>query len=140
MDLLADGSEAVSRIGQSLMTVSPVSPFTLYSLLGNHPTTEALKTGRVSSPLIAFEYADVKVPNTQFKAMMRDQKYDFGELAIVRDQEHSGIVRLVALSTARQAELCVIVLETYGSQLEAGGIVTVEAGRVRVRPAAEGGS
>jgi 4,5-dihydroxyphthalate decarboxylase len=64
------------------MTVSLVSPFTLYSLLGNHVTTEALKTGRVSSPLIAFEYADVKVPNTQFKAMMRDQKYDFGELAI----------------------------------------------------------
>jgi 4,5-dihydroxyphthalate decarboxylase len=64
------------------MTVSPVSPITLYSLLGNHATTEALKTGRVSSPLIAFEYADVKVPNTQFKAMMRDQKYDFGELAI----------------------------------------------------------
>jgi 4,5-dihydroxyphthalate decarboxylase len=64
------------------MTVSPDSPFTLYSLLGNHATTEALKTGRVSSPLIAFEYADVKVPNTQFKAMMRDQKYDFGELAI----------------------------------------------------------
>src|SRR5262245_9608036 len=82
MDLLAHGSEAVSRFGQSLMTVSPVSPLTLYSLLGNHATTEALKTGRVSSPLIAFEYADVKVPNTQFKAMMRDQKYDFGELAI----------------------------------------------------------
>ena len=35
-----------------------------------------------SSPLVAFEYADVKVVNTQFKAMMRDLKYDFGEVAI----------------------------------------------------------
>ena len=61
--------------------VSP--PVTLYSLLGNHAGTEALKTGRVSSPLVRFDYADVKVINTQFKAMVRDLKYDFGELAIV---------------------------------------------------------
>lgn len=62
--------------------VSP-SPVTLYSLLGNHAGTAALKSGRVASPLVAFEYADVKVPNTQFKAMMREQTYDFGELAVV---------------------------------------------------------
>ena len=65
------------------MTAVSPSPVTLYSLLGRHVGTEALRGGRVSSPLAAFEYADVKVPNTQFKAMMRDQKYDFGELAIV---------------------------------------------------------
>lgn len=58
------------------------SPVTLYSLLGNHPGTEMLKTGRVSSPLVKFEYADVKVINTQFKAMVRDLTYDFGELAV----------------------------------------------------------
>ena len=55
---------------------------TLHSLLGTHPGTEALKSGRVRSPLVAFEYADVKVINTQFKAMIRDHKYDFGELAL----------------------------------------------------------
>ena len=53
------------------MTVS-LSPVTLYSLLGNHAGTEALKTGRVSSPVATFEFADVKVINTQFKAMIRD--------------------------------------------------------------------
>ena len=57
-------------------------PVTLYSLLGNHAGTEALKAGSVRSPLVAFDYAQVKVPNTQFKAMMRDQTYDFGEIAI----------------------------------------------------------
>ena len=56
---------------------------TLHSLLGNHPSTKALKSGEVSSPLVTFDYVDVKVANTQFKAMVRDLKYDFGELAIV---------------------------------------------------------
>ena len=35
---------------------------------------------------------------------------DFGELAVVRGQAHSGIVRLVALSTAQQVEVCAAVL------------------------------
>ena len=65
------------------MTAVSPSPVTLYSLLGHHAGTEALRSGRLSSLLAVFGYADVKVPNTQFKAMMRDQKYDFGELAIV---------------------------------------------------------
>jgi len=64
------------------VTVPAGPPVTLYSLLGHHAGTEALKAGRVSSPLVAFEYADVKVVNTQFKAMMRDLKYDFGEIAL----------------------------------------------------------
>src|SRR5262249_44420003 len=55
----------------------------LHSLLGNHANTKAMKSGQVSSPLVKFDYFDVKVANTQFKAMVRDQKYDFGELAIV---------------------------------------------------------
>lgn len=59
---------------------------------------------------------------------------DFGELAIVRGHDHRGIVRLVALSTTQQAEMCSTVLIKYGPELEAGAIVTAEAGRVRVRP------
>jgi predicted nuclease of predicted toxin-antitoxin system len=62
---------------------------------------------------------------------------DFGELAIVHGQEHSGIVRLVALSTTQQAEMCVAVLAKYGPEIEAGSIVTVESGRVRIRPSSE---
>ena len=64
------------------MTQALNSRFTLRSLLGNHAGTAALKAGHVSSPLVAFEYGDVKVVNTQFKAMMRELKYDFGEVAI----------------------------------------------------------
>lgn len=58
-------------------------PVVLHSLLGNHPNTKAMKSGAVSSPLVKFDYFEVKVANTQFKAMVRDLKYDFGELAIV---------------------------------------------------------
>jgi len=64
------------------MMVPVTSPVVLYSLLGDHPGTMALKTGRVSSPVVAFEFADVKQVYTQFKAMMRDLKYDFGEIAL----------------------------------------------------------
>ena len=62
---------------------------------------------------------------------------DFGELAIVGGQPHSGIVRLVALSTSQQAQVCAALLAKYGQELEAGAIVTVELGRVRVRPATD---
>ena len=60
---------------------------------------------------------------------------DFGELAVVRGQSHSGIVRLVALSTTQQAAMCAAVLVKYQLELESGAIVTAEAGRIRVRPA-----
>ena len=83
MDFLEDGYDVVSGAGESSMTSTESAPHTLYSLLGNHAGTEALKSGRVSSPVVKFEYADVKVINTHFKPMIRDAKYDFGELAIV---------------------------------------------------------
>jgi 4,5-dihydroxyphthalate decarboxylase len=63
--------------------VNAEGPVTLHSLLGNHPNTKAMKSGELSSPLVKFDYFEVKVANTQFKAMVRDLKYDFGELAIV---------------------------------------------------------
>ena len=65
------------------MTTPLGPPVTLYSLLSSHPGTAALRDGRVSSPSVSFDYADVKVANTQFKATIRDLKYDFGELAVV---------------------------------------------------------
>jgi 4,5-dihydroxyphthalate decarboxylase len=57
-------------------------PVVLHSLLGNHPNTAAIKSGKVSSPLVKFDFFEVKVANTQFKNMVREAKYDFGELAI----------------------------------------------------------
>lgn len=55
----------------------------LYTLLGDYPNTMALKNGEVTSDLVSFDFADVKVSNTGFKPLVRDAKFDVGELAIV---------------------------------------------------------
>jgi predicted nuclease of predicted toxin-antitoxin system len=59
---------------------------------------------------------------------------DFGELAIVRGIAHSGILRLVNLSTRQQAVVCLQVLARYGNELASGAIITAELSRVRIRP------
>jgi len=59
---------------------------------------------------------------------------DFGEKAVVRGTPHSGIVRLTGLRSADHGRVCVAVLERYGSELVSGALVTVEPGRVRIRP------
>ena len=56
---------------------------TLRTLLGDYPNTKALKTGEVHSSRVALDFADVKVPNTVFKDVVRHLKYDVAELAIV---------------------------------------------------------
>ncbi len=60
---------------------------------------------------------------------------DFGELAVVREQAHAGIIRLAVLPASQLAPTCVMVLNRYGTELQSGAIVTVEPGRIRVRPA-----
>lgn len=58
---------------------------------------------------------------------------DFGTLAFLYGRPHSGIVRLVNLSTRQQVSVCLRVLDEYGWQLERGAIITVEHDRVRIR-------
>ncbi len=55
----------------------------LHTLLGSYPNAMALKSGAVTSGLIDFDFADVKVSNTAFKPLVREAKFDVGELAIV---------------------------------------------------------
>ena len=54
----------------------------LDTMLGNYPNTQALKSGKLHSDLIDFDFADVKVANNFFKQIVRDAKFDAGELAI----------------------------------------------------------
>lgn len=58
---------------------------------------------------------------------------DFGELAIAQARMHRGIIRLVNIAARRQGFLCAHVLESHSEDLLNGAIVTVEAGRLRVR-------
>jgi 4,5-dihydroxyphthalate decarboxylase len=55
----------------------------LHTMMGNYPNTAPLKSGAVHSDLIDYDFAEVKVANNLFKAIVRDAKYDVAELAIV---------------------------------------------------------
>jgi 4,5-dihydroxyphthalate decarboxylase len=52
------------------------------TLLGDYPNTVALKSGAAASPRLAFDFADVRLPQNAFKAVVRGE-YDVAELAIV---------------------------------------------------------
>jgi 4,5-dihydroxyphthalate decarboxylase len=52
-------------------------------MTGNYPNTQPLKSGKVTSSLVDLDFVDVKVANQHFKAVVREAKYDFSELAIV---------------------------------------------------------
>jgi 4,5-dihydroxyphthalate decarboxylase len=55
----------------------------LHTLLGDYPVTQAVKEGRISSPDLSFDFADVKVPSSAFKRVVRDLEFDVAELALV---------------------------------------------------------
>lgn len=59
---------------------------------------------------------------------------DFGEMAIVEGMRHSGILRLVDVPARQQGSVCTQIVERYGEELQSGAIVTVEPGRIRIRP------
>jgi predicted nuclease of predicted toxin-antitoxin system len=61
---------------------------------------------------------------------------DFGELAVVRGASHAGIVRIVGFAARDQASACALVIGLHREALAAGAIVTVEPGRIRIRPPA----
>jgi len=55
----------------------------LRTLLGMYPNTRALREGRIRPSESELEFADVKVPNRAFKAVVRDLSFDVAELAIM---------------------------------------------------------
>jgi 4,5-dihydroxyphthalate decarboxylase len=54
----------------------------LFTMIGEYPNTSALRSGKIGSDLVEYEFDDVKVPNTAFKPLVREAKYDVAELAI----------------------------------------------------------
>ena len=58
---------------------------------------------------------------------------DFGELAVLHQRPHAGIIRLVNWPARQQAQICLYVLDHYGEELKRGALVTAEVGRIRIR-------
>lgn len=59
------------------------APLHLKTLLGDHPTTLALKRGEIKSASVALDIADVPQAYVAFKRVVRDFEFDVAELAIV---------------------------------------------------------
>jgi predicted nuclease of predicted toxin-antitoxin system len=80
---------------------------------------------------------DEAILNTAYreKRVLVTLDKDFGELAIVYDKPHCGIIRLVGHSARRQGPVCVEILKKYARELQNAAIITVEPGRVRIRSA-----
>jgi len=58
---------------------------------------------------------------------------DFAELGVMRNAPHCGIVRIVNFRASRQGRVCAEILARYAEELQQGGIITAEPGRVRIR-------
>jgi len=52
-------------------------------LLGDYPNTRPLKSGAVRMPGLDLQFADVRLPHSAFKRVVRDLEFDIAELAIV---------------------------------------------------------
>ena len=54
----------------------------LFTMIGQYPNTAALRSGAIKSDLVDYTFDDIKVPNTAFKPLVREAKYDCAEVAI----------------------------------------------------------
>lgn len=55
----------------------------LTAMMGTYPKTAPLKDGRISSPLVQLDFADIEVAQKGFKDVVRQEKFDVAELAIM---------------------------------------------------------
>lgn len=53
------------------------------TLLGDYPTTHALRHGALTSPRLTLAFEDVTVPNKAFKRVVRDVEFDVAEIAVM---------------------------------------------------------
>jgi 4,5-dihydroxyphthalate decarboxylase len=65
------------------MTSTATDNLTLRTNLADYATTKAMKDGRVTSPVVTLDFCGPKTAHDGFKPMVRENKFDAGELAIV---------------------------------------------------------
>lgn len=63
--------------------MATTSVMTLKTNLADYPVTKAIKDGRVSSDIVTLDFCGPEQAHNGFKAMLRENAYDCGELAIV---------------------------------------------------------
>lgn len=58
---------------------------------------------------------------------------DFGELGLLREMPHCGLIRLVNFRAAQQGRVCLQILAGHPTDLGDGATITAEPGRIRIR-------
>jgi 4,5-dihydroxyphthalate decarboxylase len=69
----------------------------LRTLLGDHASTAALKSGAVKSDLVSLDFVDYAPTNKGFKPMVREQAFDVSEMAIVTYLMAKSVGKLMVL-------------------------------------------
>ena len=57
---------------------------------------------------------------------------DFGQLVFMRGVSHHGLIRLPDVPALQRINLMAELLERFSAEIEAGAIITVSGGRVRI--------
>jgi 4,5-dihydroxyphthalate decarboxylase len=68
---------------QRATPAEPLRVTRLKTLLGDYPSTRALRRGELTSPRVAFDFADIPQVASAFKRTVRNLEFDVSELAIV---------------------------------------------------------
>ena len=88
-------------------------PVTLRTNLADYPATRAIKAGEVRADLVRFDFAGPKQAHEGFKAMVRERRFDAGELAIVTFLQAKAygkpLVLLPAVIMGRFQHQCILV-------------------------------
>lgn len=74
----------------------------------------------------------LRIAHSEGRVLVTQDK-DFGELAIIFRQPHSGIIRLVGIAAREQARYTHYVIERHEAELAQGAIVTIDTERLRIR-------
>jgi 4,5-dihydroxyphthalate decarboxylase len=65
------------------MQTAAINTLKLRTNLADYPVTMAMKDGRVTSPIVSLDFCGPKTAHDGFKAMLRENAFEAGELAIV---------------------------------------------------------
>jgi 4,5-dihydroxyphthalate decarboxylase len=93
-------------------------PNTMRTVLATSPLTAPLKSGALASPRVTFDFVDVSPVHKAFAPMVRDQRFDISELAIVTGLQAVAfgrpIILLPAVVASRFQRGCLITRRADG--------------------------
>ena len=91
-----------------------------------HDVVEARERGPDPGDLILLQWA------AQESRILITIDTDFGQLVFLEGRQHTGLVRLPDVSSNQRLEIIKELIERLHTELEAGSIITVRGGKIRI--------